>query len=160
MPSTNLPPDALAAALAAAAKTPPPDMAGGGGGGGAAPPSAPSQDTADPNAAQGQQDPNATDPQTQAVWDAFPSTDPQSAQSLLSTMQGASPDQLVQMLGSFMQQAEQDQTKLSQMQEAIVAHMMELLGGPGGAPQAQPGAAPIPAAGPGVSGAQGGGTPY
>lgn len=164
MPATNLPPDALAAALAAAAKTPPPGMAGGGGGGGAAPPSASPQgspDQADPNAQPGQADPNAPDPTTQAVWDTFPSTDPQSVESMMGQMQGAAPDQLVQMLGSFMQQADSDQQKLSQMQEALIAHMMELLGAPGGSPMSSgPGAPPIPSAGPGVSGAQGGGTPY
>ncbi len=163
----SLPPEALAAALAAVHKTgvatDPNAGAAPGGGGGA--PSDPSQgggaspdQSQDPNAQgdQGQGDPN--DPNEQAVWDEFPSTDPNAVGSLAQQMQGGDPQDLVSLLGQWMQQAQADQDKLSQMQESLLSHLMDLLGGPapdGGQAAGMPtGQAPIPG-GPGVTGGNG-----
>ena len=159
----SLSPEALMAALSdpqspltgATLKAPPPgDAAGGQGppdlqGGGA-----PQDPNAPPDQGQGDQT-------QQAVWSEFPATDPQSIQSLAQQAQGAPPEQLIQLLGSFMQQAEADQQKLSQMHEAMMAHLMELLGGqgadmtgPGGAGAEPPNSSPTPPPqGPGVGGA-------
>ena len=160
----SLPPEALAAALAAVHKAggaqagPPAGGASGGppgadpSQGGGAPPD-PSQDpNADPNAQQGE------DPNEQAVWDEFPSTDPNAVGSLAQQMQGGDPQDLVSLLGQWMQQAQADQDKLSQMQESLLSHLMDLLGGPapdGGQAAGMPtGQAPIPG-GPGVTGGNG-----
>jgi len=165
----NIHPEALVAALAAAAKTPPPgsndQMSSPGGGGGSAAPGGQTS-PADPSTQAGQQqpgsspgDPNAQgqDPNEQAVWSEFPATDPSQVEALAQQMQGASPDQLVQLLGSFMQQADADNQKLSQMHEAMLQHLMELLSGPGAdggqAAQMPQGATDVPSQGPGVGGA-------
>ncbi len=163
----SLPPEALAAALAAVHKTgvQTDPNAGAAPGGGAGAPSDPSQgggappdQSQDPNA---QGDPNAQqgqDPNEQAVWDEFPSTDPTAVGSLAQQMQGGDPQDLVSLLGQWMQQAQADQDKLSQMQESLLSHLMDLLGGPapdGGQAAGMPtGQAPIPG-GPGVTGGNG-----
>jgi hypothetical protein len=140
----NLPPEAIAAALDAVHKA--------GAKGAAAPTGADPSQQQDPNAQAGADpnaDPNAQgggDPNQQAVWAEFPSTDPQAAQSI---PQGGSPEDLVNWISQFMQQAQQDQDTLSQMQEAVMAQVMQMLGGPGGQPQDQ-GAAPPQS--PGVGG--------
>lgn len=86
----------------------------------------------------------------QAVWDEFPSTDPQNAQALAQQMQGQDPEAMLQALQQWMAQADSDRQKLDQMQEAMLNHFMDLLGGPSGAPQAGPQAASPQA--PGVGG--------
>ncbi len=158
----SLPPEALAAALAAVHKagTSAQDPSQGGansqGAPTAGPPDSgqdPSQDpNADPNAQQGQ------DPDEQAVWNEFPSTDPNAVGSLAQQMQGGDPQDLVSLLGQWMQQAQADQDKLSQMQESLLSHLMDMLGGPapdGGQAAGMPtGQAPIPG-GPGVTGGNG-----
>jgi hypothetical protein len=45
--------------------------------------------------------------------------------------QGGDPQQLVEMLQGFMQQAQADEDKLSQMHTAMLSHLMELLQGAG-----------------------------
>jgi hypothetical protein len=137
----------LSAALAAVAKLPPPGSQQGppptgqtdpnapAGPGGGSPPQDPNAAAQDPNAPQ---DPNAQqDPNQQAVWQEFPATDPTQIEQLVQALQGAGPDQQVQMLGSFMQQADADRQKLDQMHEAMLSHLLELVQGPGGAPQDQ-----------------------
>ena len=122
-----LPPEALAAALSAVhgagAKGSAPATAGAPGAGGGADPSQ------DPNA-QAAGDPNAqggTDPQTQAVWDAFPSTDPgQIPQG------GGDPQAFAGWLGSYMQQAQADHDQMTQQQEAVLSQAIQANGG--GAP--------------------------
>jgi hypothetical protein len=116
----------------------------------------PTQVAQDPS----QGDPNAQgqDPNEQAVWQEFPATDPQNIQALSQQMQQEQdPGQLVQLLGQFMQQADADTQKLSQMHEAMLSQLMDLLQGPGGAQpaggQAGPaGPPPVGAQGPGVGG--------
>ncbi len=158
----SLPPEALAAALAAVHK------AGGAQAGppaGGAPGPDPSQGGAPPDPSQGQPDPNdpnaqgdPNDPNEQAVWDEFPSTDPNAIGSLAQQMQGGDPQDLVSLLGQWMQQAQADKDKLDQMQESLLSHLMDLLGGPapdGGQAAGMPtGQAPIPG-GPGVTGGNG-----
>jgi len=156
MAGQSIPPEALAAVLnaahgAGAKSAAQPDPAQGGqapqgGGGAAAPQPDPSQ--GDPNA-QGQ------DPNEQAVWQEFPATDPQNVQALASQMQSTQdPGELVQMLGQFMQQADADAQKLSQMHEVMLSQLMDLLQGPGeGQPAGgQSGPPPVAAQGPGVGG--------
>jgi hypothetical protein len=166
----NRPPEAMMAALAAVHKagTSAQDPSQGTGGGGAAAnsqatagPPDPSQQGQDPNAQDPSQDPNAEqgqDPQEQAVWDEFPSTDPNAVGSLAQQMQGGDPQDLVSLLGQWMQQAQADQDKLSQMQESLLSHLMDLLGGPapdGGQAASMPtGASQVPG-GPGVTGGNG-----
>lgn len=175
----NIHPEALVAALAAAAKTPPPGMdpnAGSGGGsaqtaapsgspspagpgGGSVDPTqlagaAPGDPNADPNAQGGQ------DPQEQAVWNEFPSTDPGQIEALAQQMQGqGDPQQLLDALTQLLQQSQADRDKLDQMQEQMLGHLMDLLQGAGaglppgaGSPQDASQGAPVPA-GPGVGGA-------
>jgi hypothetical protein len=162
--SSSIPPEALAAALAGAAKTPPPgyvqDPNAQAGGGGA--PTDPSQAAGgDPNAqapTDPTQDPNAqggTDPNQQAVWQEFPATDPQQVDQLAQQMQqGGDPQSLIELLSGFMQQAQADQDKLSQMHTAMLSHLMDLLQGPtGGGAQHPTGPSPVPSQGPGVGGA-------
>lgn len=163
MANPTIHPEALAAALAGAAKAPPPgfvpdpsqDAGAGGGaptdpsqGGGAAAPTDPNAQQ-DPNAAQGQ------DPNEQAVWSEFPATDPTQVEQLAQQMQqGGDPQALVEMLSGFMQQAQADADKLSQMHTAMLSHLMELLQGPTGGGDQQPtGPSPVASQGPGVGGA-------
>jgi len=181
MANHTIPPEALAAALAGAAKAPPPgyvpdpSQQGGGGGaptdpsqGGGAAPTDPSQQGGAPPT-DPSQDPNAQgqDPNQQAVWSEFPATDPSQVDALAQSMQqGGDPQSLVEMLTGFMQQAQADQDKLSQMHTAMLSHLMDLLGsagdqgqgggiaGPGGPGQPQDqGPPPVASQGPGVGGA-------
>lgn len=125
----NIPPDALMAALGAVHQTgvktdpstgAPYDQQGGGGG--------------DPNA-QGGGDPNADpnaqggqDPSEQAIWDAFPSTDPAQIDQLAQQAQGGDPGQLAQLIEGFMQQAQQDRDDFEQRQEMSAQRFFEAIG--------------------------------
>ena len=132
----SLPPEALAAALSAVH---------GAGAKGGAPPTA-GTDSAGGGASDPSQDPNAQagdnqNAQQQAVWSAFPSTDPSNI-----PQGGGDPQAFAGWLGQFMQQAQSDHDQLSQQQEAVLQQAMDQNGGgapstpgqdmSGGAPQA------------------------
>lgn len=124
-----LPPEALAAALSAVH---------GAGAKGATAPAAGADPSQDPNAQQGT-DPNASggDSQQQAIWAAFPSTDPS------QIPQGGDEGALTAWLGQYMQQRESDLDQFTQQQDAVLAQAFQSIGGPadqgqdmsGGAPQ-------------------------
>jgi hypothetical protein len=152
----NIHPEALVNALAAAAKTPPPAPAGQGADAAAsqAPTSAPGAvDQQAPDAGQAGAPTDQGTPAEQAVWQEFPATDPTQVEQLAQSAQGAAPDEMVQLIASFMQQAQADTDKLSQMHEAMAAHLIELLQGAGPTQGGQPEAtANTPPMGPGVGG--------
>lgn len=116
--ASSLPPEALAAALQAVHKTgvaTDPNAAPGGapGGGGD-----PAQQGTDPNAQDG------GDSSQQAIWQAFPSTDPS------SIPQGGDEGALTAWLGQYMQQREQDLDQFTQQQDAVLAQAFQSIGGP------------------------------
>src|SRR5262245_37912695 len=113
MAAGGLTPEAMMAAMQAVHKQgvntdpgtgmPYPSGPGGGGApGGAAPAGGAAPGAAPPDQAA----------QEQAVWNAFPSTDPNVTQQMAGGA-GSQPDQLVGLLQQFMAQSEADQQKLS-----------------------------------------------
>ncbi len=131
MANAGIPQEAMMAALQAVHKTgvntdpstgAPYDQAAATGqtaGGGPSDPNAGADPNADPNA----QGP-PSDPTEQAVWDRFPSTDPQAVQQLAS----GGPDALA----TYIQQAQQDRDEFNQMQESMAQQLLSMIGG--GAP--------------------------
>lgn len=92
-----------------------------------------------PGSPAGPGDPQA---QQQAVWDAFPSTDPEQAQQMM----GAADDPQHGIL-ALMQQADSDRQKFEGMQADILNQIVQMLGAPAGEPAGGP-----PVASPGVGG--------
>lgn len=97
----------------------------------------------DPSQGQGQ-DQGGGDPQQQAVWSAFPSTDPQAVQQIMQ-QGGGDPHAALQALS---QQQEQDMASLHDQMMQRLAEVFDQMGAPtdaGGAPAAS--TAPGPAVG-------------
>lgn len=88
--------------------------------------------------------PGGGDPQAnqQAVWDEFPSTDPNQAHDMLG--QADDPEHG---LMALIQQQQADRQKFEGMQADILNQIVEMLGSPAGEPQGGP-----PIASPGVGG--------
>jgi hypothetical protein len=96
---------------------------------------------------QGPYDPGEADPMQQAVWSAFPGTDPNAIHELVSPTMGADGGQgLPQVLAAVEQLQGQDVQKLKAMHDeqlnAIIAQLMS----PGGPGMQQP-AEPVPSMG-------------
>src|SRR6476646_3736696 len=86
--------------------------------------------------------PGGGDPQQQAVWDEFPSTDPTQAQQMMQ-----SADDPEHGLAALVQQSQADLQKFQAMQSDILNQIMQMLGAPAGEPAGGP-----PVASPGVGG--------
>lgn len=149
-----LPPEALAAVLSSAHKvglqTDP--NAQGSANGSSADPAASSTDSTGQAGAAPTGDPSMTgggaDPQQQAVWTAFPGTDPNAAASL-----GQGGD-MQEALSALLQQQEQDRAKLDQMHSSLIDSILGQLSPPGADQSTAPGGPALAA--PGVGGATGG----
>jgi hypothetical protein len=98
---------------------------------------------------QGPSDTGGGDPQQQAVWSAFPSTDPQAVAQLMQ-QSGGDPHAALQALS---QQQEQDMASLHDQMMQRLAEVLDQMGAPGGeaAPAAPVG--PPPAVGGSTTGA-------
>lgn len=150
----NIPPDALMAALGAVHQT----------GVKTDPNTGAPYDDTQQGGAPGGQDPNAAggqgDPSEQAIWDAFPSTDPQQIDQLAQqAQQGGDPGQLEQLIQGFYQQVAQDRDDFEQRQQMNEERFWSTLGGGANVPD-QSTAAPAEAAAPAPPGVGGGAVGY
>lgn len=110
----SVPPDILAQMLSA----------GGGGGAPGGGPMDPTQGDPTMPAQPMMGDPNAASPDDQAVWRAFPSTDPTVVEQFATSGQGGSPVDLAQTLAQVMEMFSRDEDELHQRQHAALQHLL------------------------------------
>lgn len=159
----QIPPEALMAALGSVHQTglktdpntgQPYDQGSGGGGAAGGDPNAGAGDSQAPGEGQG-------DPTEQAIWDAFPSTDPDQIDQLAQQYQtGGDPGQLAQLVEAFMQQAQQDRDDFEQRQEVNAQRFFDAIGGGAAGAPDQSTAAPQDQAALAPPGVGGGGAGY
>jgi hypothetical protein len=100
----------------------------------------------DPGSQQPSQQGSPTD---QVIWQAFPSTDPNTVGQMLQGVDGSSPTSIAQVLPALEQMQMQDRYMLEQRQQQTLQALLGQLAAPA------PGSAMPPAAGPAVGGDSG-----